>query len=71
MIIDFAITELSNVSLSLSNSIGQVIQTVELVEQSAGNYQQVMQTTDITPGVYYLTIKTKFGVETKKVVKQL
>jgi hypothetical protein len=71
LIIDFAITELSNVSISLSNSIGQLIKTIELSEQAAGNHQQVIMTTDIAPGVYYLTLQTKFGVETKKIVKQL
>jgi hypothetical protein len=69
--IHFALQEDSNVSISLTNAIGQVIKIQEFTQKGIGEYDEIMETNDVAPGVYYLTLQTKFGVETKKVVKQL
>jgi Secretion system C-terminal sorting domain len=71
LVIHFTLQEESNGSISLTNSIGQVIKTQEFTQKSAGEYDEIMETNDVAPGVYYLTLQTKFGVETKKIVKQL
>jgi hypothetical protein len=69
--IHFALQEDSNVSISLTNAIGQVIKIQEFTQKGIGEYDEIMETNDVAPGVYYLTLQTKFGVETKKIVKQL
>jgi hypothetical protein len=69
--IHFALQEDSNVSISLTNAIGQVIKIQEFTQKGIGEYNEIMETNDVAPGVYYLTLQTKFGVETKKIVKQL
>lgn len=69
--IDFVITEFSDVTLSMTNAVGQVIQAIDFPAQQAGDYQHIIRTTDIAPGVYFLTLKTKYCIETQKIVKQL
>ncbi|MEN9609697.1 MAG: hypothetical protein RLZZ628_511 [Bacteroidota bacterium] len=69
--IHFALQEDSNGSISLTNAIGQVIKIQEFTQKGTGKYEEIMETNDVAPGVYYLTLQTKSGVETKKIVKQL
>jgi hypothetical protein len=69
--IHFTLQEDSNVLISLTNSIGQIIKSQEFTQKNVGEYDEIMETNDVAPGVYYLTLQTKFGVETKKIVKQL
>jgi Secretion system C-terminal sorting domain len=71
LVIHFALAEDSPVSISLTNAIGQVIKIQEFTQKSTGKYEEIMETNDVAPGVYYLTLQTKSGVETKKIVKQL
>jgi Secretion system C-terminal sorting domain len=69
--IHFALQEVSPVSISLMNAIGQVIKSQAFTQKEIGEYEEIMETNDIAPGIYYLTLQTKSGVETKKIVKQL
>jgi hypothetical protein len=71
LVIHFALQGESNGSISLTNAIGQVIKSQEFTHKSVGEYEEIMETNDVAPGVYYLTLQTKDGVETKKIVKQL
>jgi hypothetical protein len=68
--VDFGITAPTDVTLELTNAIGQVIKTINLGAKDEGNYQQIIETADLARGLYLLTLRTEQGIETKKLVKQ-
>jgi Secretion system C-terminal sorting domain len=65
------LSETDFVKLWLANGLGQVVQMGLEETREKGVYEETLRTNDLAPGVYYLTLQTKRGVETKKIVKQL
>jgi Secretion system C-terminal sorting domain len=70
IIIDLNIEEATTASLNVTNAIGQTLKTVNLGVRETGSYQETIETSDLAPGVYLLTLRTQNGVETKKIIKQ-
>ena len=63
----FDLSESTNVSISLTNELGQQILKSELGNLSAGAQDYLLNTTGVTNGLYFLTIKTNKATITKKV----
>ncbi len=68
--IDLNIEEATTATLQLSNAVGQTLKTVNLGTKEKGSYQETIETNDLAPGIYFLTLRTQNGTETKKIVKQ-
>jgi hypothetical protein len=68
--IDLNIEEATNANLDLSNAVGQTLKSMRLGVKEKGSYQETIETNDLAPGIYFLTLRTQNGTETKKIVKQ-
>ncbi len=65
--VSFNLTEETNVSLALTNALGQEVIAAELGNLSAGSQNYLLKTEGLKNGLYLLTIKTGNGTITKKV----
>jgi hypothetical protein len=68
--IQYELQEASQVTVSLSNALGQVVKVLVNEKVEAGSYQINESTADLPSGVYIITMKTPTGMKTQKVVKQ-
>lgn len=68
--IDLKITEDTETSIELSNNLGQIIRTIDLGIKEKGIYQESINTSDLPSGIYFITLRTPQGIETKKLVKE-
>jgi hypothetical protein len=68
--IDLNIEEATSANLDLSNAVGQTLKSMNLGMKEKGSYQETIETNDLAPGIYFLTLRSKNGTETKKIVKQ-
>jgi Secretion system C-terminal sorting domain len=68
--IDLNIEEATSANLDLSNAVGQTLKSMKLGIKEKGSYQETIETNDLAPGIYFLTLRTQNGTETKKIVKQ-
>jgi Secretion system C-terminal sorting domain len=68
--IDLNIEEATSANLDLSNAVGQTLKSMRLGVKEKGSYQETIETNDLAPGIYFLTLRTQNGTETKKIVKQ-
>jgi Secretion system C-terminal sorting domain len=68
--IDLNIEEATSANLDLSNAVGQTLKSMNLGVKEKGSYQETIETNDLAPGIYFLTLRTQNGTETKKIVKQ-
>ncbi len=68
--VDYNISAPTEVTLELTNAMGQVIKITNLGAKDEGNYQEIIETADLVRGLYLLTLRTEQGIETKKLVKQ-
>jgi hypothetical protein len=59
----------SDVKFTLQNSLGQVVLEKNFTQQ-AGNQSEMINGSDLSNGMYYLTIKTSDSIKTIKVSKQ-
>jgi hypothetical protein len=67
--IPFALRQTGNVQLVLTNSIGEVIDRIDLGRKVAGSMQNVSITTQNLPeGVYFYTIRTEIGMATGRII---
>ena len=58
-----------NVEIYLTNVYGEIVQSIEN-GQVAGAYKTQVNTTELTSGVYFLTVKTNGKTIVKKLVKK-
>ena len=58
-----------SITVILSNSLGQTVKTLINEKINAGNYQLHVSTEGLPVGIYFVTLHSKFGNQTKKVVK--
>jgi hypothetical protein len=68
--IQYELQEPTQVTVSLSNTLGQVVKVLVNERVEAGNYQINESTADLPTGVYIVSMKTPMGIKTQKVVKQ-
>jgi hypothetical protein len=68
--IQYELQEPTQVTVSLSNALGQVVKVLVNEKVEAGNYQLNESTADLPTGVYIVSMKTPMGMKTQKVVKQ-
>jgi Secretion system C-terminal sorting domain len=68
--IQYELQEASQVTVSLSNALGQTVKVLVNEKVEAGSYQINESTADLPSGVYIITMKTPTGMKTQKVVKQ-
>jgi Secretion system C-terminal sorting domain len=68
--IQYELQEPAQVTVSLSNALGQVVKVLVSEKVEAGSYQINESTADLPTGVYIVTMHTATGIKTQKVVKQ-
>ncbi len=68
--LDYEVGEESTATIELSNALGQTIKRISKGKLDKGNYQEVIETSDLSSGIYFLSLRTDKGVEIKKVIKQ-
>jgi hypothetical protein len=68
--IQYELQEATQVTVSLSNALGQVVKVLVNEKVEAGSYQINESTADLPSGVYIVSMKTPNGLKTQKVVKQ-
>lgn len=67
----YYLNEAADVSIKVTNTIGQVVYTYELGEyKAAGNHVEVLDLGGLAKGMYLLNIETNKEVVTKKIIKQ-
>lgn len=67
--ISYQLSEATNIVLSIFNTLGQRITTLDTGEKSPGTYRVEWNATGIKPGLYYYRLETGKGVsETRKLV---
>jgi len=66
--IDFTLLTNSDVQFSVINMIGQNMEAINLGSQSAGTHTLKMNTSKLTSGIYFYTIKVSDNEITKKMV---
>jgi hypothetical protein len=63
--VNFAFTEMTNVKIEVSNMLGEVVQSVTLGNQDAGNHTVDLNTSTLSNGLYIVSVngnKTKLQV---------
>jgi hypothetical protein len=68
--VQFEVVESGNIQIWLVNGLGQVIQTVINTELQKGFYEELLFTSELANGFYYIMMQSKQGVQSKKIVKQ-
>lgn len=65
--IDFELTSASNVSVTVLNTSGQELSNTDAGQLNAGNNTVTVDMSALSAGVYYVQLKTDFGIFTKPV----
>ena len=68
--VQYELQEPMQVTVSLSNALGQTVKVLVNQKVEAGSYQINESTADLPTGVYIVTMRTPTGMKTQKVVKQ-
>ena len=68
--VQYELQEPTQVTVSLSNALGQVVKVLVNQKVEACSYQLNESTADLPTGVYIVTMRTPTGMKTQKVVKQ-
>ena len=68
--VNFEIAEETKVDIELFNTLGQRVSSIASEKREIGNHQITFDGKDLAPGIYFLTLRTKNGIETKKIVKR-
>lgn len=68
--VNFEIKEETKVDIDLFNTLGQKVNAIASEKRDIGNHQITFDTKNLAPGIYFLTLRTKNGIETKKIVKR-
>jgi Secretion system C-terminal sorting domain len=67
--INYDLNQTEWVDITMSNSLGQLVKTIVYQTVEAGNHQVHIPTENLVTGTYFITLRTKAGVQTKKVMK--
>ncbi len=70
MTVDFNLDEDKEATILLYNTLGQAVKTVKLGLRNKGVYQEIIETNELSAGIYFLSFETASGKEVKKIVKQ-
>ncbi len=68
-VIKYNLDQDSKVSVKIFNISGQQIQTLVNEVQTQGEQSVVLNTDVLKPGIYFCTLKTSEGMQTKKLIK--
>jgi hypothetical protein len=66
--ISFTLSRPGQVTLSVTNAIGQTVATLVNDHREAGRHNEVFTAGTLTSGVYFYTLTTPLGVQTKKMM---
>jgi hypothetical protein len=67
--VNYDLNQTEQIEIMMYNTLGQAIKTIVNQTVEAGNYQVHVPTDDLAQGTYLITLRTKSGVQTKKVMK--
>jgi phosphatidate phosphatase APP1 len=67
--VNYDLNQTEWIDITMSNSLGQMVKAVVNQTIEAGNHQVHIPTEDLATGTYFITLRTKAGVQTKKVIK--
>jgi hypothetical protein len=57
-------------NVKVMNIAGQVVYTTNVNVASNSRINQTLELSSLTPGIYFISMETKNGVETQKLIKQ-
>ncbi len=60
-------TELDQTNATLVDNLGRVVRTIELAE-GKGSFRELIDLSDLAPGIYNLVVDTKVGKETTRII---
>jgi len=66
--IKYSVTQLSQVSLKIFNTLGEEIETLVNGEKPAGTYEIILNASNLASGVYFYQLKAGSFTETKKMI---
>lgn len=66
--IKYQLPKQSDVSINIYNSIGQLVKSVDLRQQGAGWHQYDCKLSNISAGVYFVSLKANDKILTKKLI---
>ena len=67
--INYDLSDDEVINITLSNSFGQIVKTLMSEKVEGGSHQLHVSTEDLTSGMYFITLRTQNGSETKKIMK--
>lgn len=67
--VEISTSSKENLRIILQNTLGQIIYQKEIEPNESGSYQETIGTDNLPTGIYYLTLQTKNGIKTQKVLK--
>ncbi|MFN4255873.1 MAG: T9SS type A sorting domain-containing protein [Saprospiraceae bacterium] len=68
--IDFVLTKKANVSIYITNSLGQVVQSETTKTYSEGFHPATLQLNTLANGMYFINLRTEAGTTSKRFVVQ-
>jgi photosystem II stability/assembly factor-like uncharacterized protein len=69
VIVQMLLTETQDVSLDLSNVLGELVYSI-VVKNQSGNFQQQLDLSDFSNGIFLLRIRTADDLISRKIIKQ-
>jgi hypothetical protein len=67
-VIHYSLNETANVSITLYNSLGNMEEKITEENQPAGEYNLDLNTTNLLPGIYFMTMNTGIKLFTEKFI---
>ncbi len=69
--LEYTLLKNSDITIQLINSLGMPLRRIERKGVAAGNYNELVDLSTLTPGTYFIIIKKDSGDETVRLVKNL
>ncbi len=67
-VLNFEIAQSGMVNLSIYNAYGELVKSLINENKNSGRYQVIFDAENLGAGIYYYSLRTKEGVETKKML---
>jgi hypothetical protein len=66
--INFASANTENYSVNIYSTLGQKMKEINFGSRGAGNYSETIQLTNLSPGIYYMSLKVKNRESVQKLI---
>lgn len=66
----YQLTQGANLHLNITDATGRLLQSLALPGQPAGKHQRIIPNLPVTPGIYYILLKTETTSVSRKLIRQ-